>query len=115
MPQLAQPVVMEQQVNSRGFLMRINVRPAAHFHVFKTLISNARHQFLFSFFLLGRQFFTGRCDGPLFRRGSLEDAGAGAGHGHACFVLSLVGSLSRGVGAEFLDGACLRPSGGRLR
>ena len=30
-------------------------------------------------------------------------------------LLSLVGSLLSDVGAKFLDGACLRPSGGRAR
>ena len=94
--------------------MRINVRPAAPLHVFKTLVSHPCHQFLFSFLLLGRQFFARRRDGPLFRRGPLEDAGAGAGHGHACFALPgllCVGSLSR----QNSWTACLRPSGGRPR
>ena len=95
--------------------MSINVRPATPFHVFEAFIADAGHQLLFSFLLLGRQFFARRRDGPLFRGRPLKDAGAGAGHGHACFVLSLtVGSLSRDASASTpLDRSWVRPTRAR--
>ena len=77
--------------------------PTAPFDRFKALVADPCHQFLLFFFLCWCHFFGRGRDGPLFRRGSLKDAGAGAGHGHACPALPGLGGgqpFTRRVGFD---------------